>query len=248
MNTQNSIARSARLVGDVELGTGNFISEGVTLLGPITIGNNNYFGPNCVLGTPPQDDVFSTKEHFDATMGNRSQLNGIEIGNNNVIREFVTVHQGLTSKTVIKSDCYLMSYAHIAHDCVIDKKVKIANNVQLGGYTTIFHDSYIGLSAVLHQFSIIGSFVMIGMGSVVTKNAPPAVLIAGAPARVIKTNRVAIQKIGISDTAWEAEYLRAPSTHSIDNKLVLDYIEYEETVALKKLQREEVTKFRETKK
>jgi UDP-N-acetylglucosamine acyltransferase len=248
MNTQNNIAASARLIGDVVLGVGNFISEGAIIIGPIMIGNNNYFGPNCVVGTPPQDDVFSTQEHCDATMGGRSHQNGIEIGNNNVIREFVTIHQGLTSKTIIKSDCYLMSYAHIAHDCYIDEKVKIANNVQMGGYTTIFHDSYIGLSAVLHQFSTVGSFVMIGMGSVVSKNVPPAVLIVGAPARVIKTNRVAIQKIGISDSAWEADYLRAPSADNIDGKMVSDYIEYEQTISLKKLQREEVTKFRETKK
>jgi UDP-N-acetylglucosamine acyltransferase len=248
MNTQNKIAASARLIGDVVMGVNNFISEGVTIIGPIVIGDNNYFGPNCVVGTPPQDDVFNIQEHYEATMGGRSRDNGIEVGNNNVIREFVTVHQGLTSKTVIRNDCYLMSYAHIAHDCFIDEKVKIANNVQMGGYTSIFHDSYIGLSAVLHQFSTVGAFVMIGMGSVVSKNVPPAVLIVGAPAKVIKTNRIALQKIGIVDTTWEAEYIRTPSPENIDGKLVSDYIDYEFMVARKISQREEVAKFREMKK
>lgn len=248
MNTKNEIAASAHFIGDIVIGVGNFIGPGATIIGPITIGNNNYFGPNCVVGTPPQDDLFDFQNHCNATIGNRSPQYGIEIGNNNVVREFVTIHQGLTTKTIIKNNCYLMSYSHIAHDCYIDEKVKIANNVQMGGYTTILHDSYIGLSAVLHQFTTIGSFVMVGMGAVVPKNIPPALLALGAPARILKINNVAMQKIGISEASWESTYTKSPTYSNIHIFLQEDFKQFEEIVANKHQQRKDVSAIREGKK
>ena len=246
MNTHNEIDETAQLIGDVVLGVGNFIAPGATIIGPITIGNNNYFGPNCVVGTPPQDEIFNIQNHCNATIGGRSPIYGIEIGNNNVIREFVTVHQGITSKTIIKNNCYIMTYVNIAHDCYIDEKVKIASNVQMGGYTTIFHDSYIGMSAVLHQFTTIGSFVMIGMGSVVSRNVPPAVLALGTPSRIVRINSVAMQKNGILDSAWEIAYTNSPTIENIHSNLQTDFKKYEGIVAKKIKQRDDVSAFRDS--
>jgi UDP-N-acetylglucosamine acyltransferase len=247
MYTSNQIAESAKLIGDIKIGSGNFVSHGATIIGPITIGDNNFFGPNCVVGMPPQDDVFEMQDHISATLGYRSSEHGIQIGNRNVIREFVTVHQGLTSKTTIGNDCYLMAYAHIAHDCYIDDNVKIANNVQMGGYSTILRNSYIGLSAVLHQFTSIGAFVMIGMGSVVSKNLPPAILALGAPSRIMKVNRIALDKIGVPEGEWENLYLKSPAFESVHKNLKDDYLRFQGTVEDKIIQREEVSVFRATK-
>lgn len=193
---------------------------------------------------PPQDDVFEIQDHISATLGYRSSEHGIQIGNRNVIREFATVHQGLTSKTIIRDDCYLMAYSHIAHDCYIDNEVKIANNVQMGGYTTILHNSYIGLSAVLHRFTAIGAFVMIGMGSVVSKNLPPAVLALGAPSRIMKVNKIALDKSGIPEGEWENVYLKSPTFENIHENLKDDYLKFQGTVKNKIIQREEVSVFR----
>ena len=244
MNTPNRISESAQLIGDVKIGFGNFISPGATIVGPISIGNDNYFGPNCVVGAPPQDDVFDIKDHCSASLGKRDSEHEVIIGNRNVIREFVTIHQGLTSKTIIRDNCYLMAYSHVAHDCYIDENVKIANNVQMGGYTTIFRNSYIGLSAVLHQFTTIGAFVMIGMGSVVSKNIPPGVLALGAPARIMKINRIALDRHEITESDWETEYLKSSTFENVHENLQADFKQFEIAKEKKVTQREEVSVFR----
>jgi UDP-N-acetylglucosamine acyltransferase len=244
MNTKNDISESAQIIGDVFIGSGNFIGPGAVIIGPITIGDNNYFGANCVIGTPPQDEILSPEEHRDSSIGARNRAHRIEIGNRNVIREFVTIHQGLTTRTVISNNCYLMAYSHIAHDCFIDENVKIANSVQLGGYTTILRNSYIGLSAVIHQFTTIGAFTMIGMGSVVVKNVPPCVISFGNPSKSSSANQISLQKNGITDFDWSVEYLISPNIQDIHPSLREDFRIYENSIIQKLKLREEVTRFR----
>lgn len=240
----NEISDSALLIGDITIGEGNYIAPGAIIIGPISIGHNNFFGPNCVIGTPPQDDILDSTEHKIITLGSRVGESRIQIGSNNIIREFVTVHQGLTSRTEIGDDCYLMSYAHIAHDCKIHDGVKIANNVQMGGYSTIFEGTYLGLSVVLHQFSVIGAHAMIGMGSLVTRNIPPASLATGSPARVLKVNQIALEKMGLNDFEWVSAYIKMPTLENIHPYLHSSFESYQ-TVLTKKIEdRKKVTIFR----
>lgn len=240
----NEIADSAILLGEIKIGTGNFIGPGAVIIGPISIGDNNYFGPHCVIGTPPQDTILNTTEHKNATLGSRAGENRIQIGNNNVIREFVTIHQGLTSLTEIENHCFLMSYVHIAHDCKISNNVKIANNVQMGGYSTILEGAYIGLSAVLHQFTVIGAFAMIGMASVISRNIFPAGLAVGSPARVIKINQIALENTGLSDFEWVNDYLKNPSLANIHPKLQRYFQDYLDIISTRNIERNEVTIYR----
>ena len=242
----NEISDSATLIGEVTIGTGNFIGPGAVIIGPIAIGNNNYFGPHCVVGTPPQDTIINSIEHEKTTLGLRTGKNRIKIGNNNIIREFVTVHQGLTSITEIENHCYLMSYVHIAHDCKISSNVKIANNVQMGGYSTILQEAYVGLSAVLHQFTIIGAFAMIGMASVVTRNIPPLGLVVGSPARVIKINQKALEKTGLNDFEWVDDYLKSPSLSNIHPKLQIYFQNYLDITSSRSKERKAITIYRKT--
>jgi|LakMenEpi03Aug12_release.lakeMendotaPanAssembly.Ray.scaffolds.fasta_scaffold09310_9 UDP-N-acetylglucosamine acyltransferase len=243
----NNISASATIIGDVQMGSGNFISNGVTIIGPATIGNNNYFGPNSVVGTPPQDDHFPFTDLINATLGLESTAVGIRIGNSNVIREFVTIHKGLSSPTIVEDNCYFMSYAHIAHDCKIFSGVKIANNVQMGGYTSLLQGAYIGLSAVIHQFTVVGQFSMVGMGSVTKTNVPPGALTFGAPSKMIKVNKIALERLGIADFSWEQGYVADPSVQTVHNDLKLYFQEFSDEKNLRAAQRLELSSIRDLK-
>lgn len=243
----NNISKLAQLVGEVRMGEGNYVSPGALIVGPIQIGDNNFFGPNSVIGMPPQDDVLSLEDHVSLASGIRPGKNMIQIGNGNVFREFSTIHQGLTSNTIIDDDCYLMSYVHVAHDSKIHSGVKIANSVQMGGYSTILRGSYLGLGAILHQFTVIGAFSMIGMGSLVTRNFAPGILSFGSPSRSHRLNRHGLQKLGISDFEWEQGYLDDPSLNTVHKHLRADFEEYSETIANRMLERDQITLFRKSK-
>lgn len=244
MTNNNQISEFAHILGDVKIGAGNFVSPGAVIIGPVTIGNNNYFGPNCVVGTPPQDDKINVESHKTSSLGNLGDFFEVQIGDNNTIREFVTVHKGITSPTRIGNNCYLMSYAHIAHDCNIYDNVKIANNVQMGGYTSILSGAYIGLSAVLHQFSVIGHYSMIGMGSTTTRNIPPTGLAIGSPSRVMKVNKTALLKLGIPEFDWATKFIENPSSETIHPSLMKEYFEYLQVVDTRSSQRIELSNLR----
>jgi UDP-N-acetylglucosamine acyltransferase len=242
----NEISQFAHVIGDVRFGKGNFVSPGAMLIGPISIGDNNYFGPNCVVGTPPQDNQISINSHKTSTLGKSKEYDEIRIGNNNVIREFVTIHKGLTSSTLLGDDCYIMSYAHIAHDCKIGNGVKIANNVQMGGYTSVQNGAYLGLSAILHQFSVIGQYAMIGMGSSTRESIPPVCLALGSPSRVIKVNKIALDKLGIHEGNWAIEYVSNPTIENIHADLTNSFEEFLEEDNNRKKERVLISKMRET--
>jgi UDP-N-acetylglucosamine acyltransferase len=247
MTGDNQISEFSHILGKVNFGTGNFIGPGAVVIGPVTIGNNNYFGPNCVIGTPPQDDKVSIQSHKVSSLGNPGDSFEVQIGDNNVIREFVTVHKGLTSPTKIGNNCYLMSYAHVAHDCNIYDNVKIANNVQMGGYTSILEGAYIGLSAVLHQFCVIGQYSMIGMGSTTVRNILPTGLAIGSPSRVIKINKVALENLGIRELDWAVKFIENPDLDTVHPSLRKVFLEYLAVVDFRSSQRKEISILRSLK-
>ena len=137
-----------------------------------------------------------------------------------------------------------MSYVHIAHDCKISSNTKIANNVQMGGYSTILDGAYIGLSAVLHQFTVIGAFAMIGMGSVISKNIPPGSLAVGSPARVIKINKVALVNAGLNNFEWVPDYLENPSLAKIHPELYKHFQNYLEVTSARREEKKEIEIYR----
>lgn len=194
----NKIESSAVILGDVTFGSGNYIGHNSLLIGPLKLGNDNYIGNMVTIGTSAQDDILTPFEHNPEVLSNLD----MSIGDRNTIREYVTIHRGLTTKTVVGNDNYLMAYAHIAHDCVIQNRVKIANAVQMGGFSTIQDDAYLGLSAVLHQFTVIGAACMIGMNSTVTSATRPGSTYAGTPARFMKPNTKGLSKYGLNNTDW----------------------------------------------
>jgi UDP-N-acetylglucosamine acyltransferase len=195
---ENIIEPTAVIIGDVTFGEGNYVGHHSVLIGPLVLGDHNYVSNSVTIGTLGEDDIYTPEQHNP----HFNKEYTIRIGDRNVFREYMTVHRGLVSETTVGNDNYFMSRSHISHDNRIENHVKIANNVAIGGFSTIQDCSYLGLGAVLHQFSIIGSGCMIGMNSTVTKSIKPGALALGQPARVMRPNVIGLGKFDIEETDW----------------------------------------------
>ena len=140
----------------------------------VKIGKNNVIGPYCIIGS-------------DAQHTTDKSLGSIFIGNNNIIREFTTIHLPtyLKKKTVIRNNCILMAMSHVAHDCIIEDDVIFSNNVTLGGNTHVMKKTQLGFNTIVHQNQVIGSFSMIGMGSIIPKKIEilPGYIYIGNPVK-----------------------------------------------------------------
>ncbi|HUP85269.1 MAG TPA: hypothetical protein VM143_06340 [Acidimicrobiales bacterium] len=197
----NEIHPTAVVGSGVKLGSGNLVAAFAVLEGPLEIGDGNWFGPHCSIGTPAQ---------WTGVLGNQlagSVGNGVRIGHRNVIREYVTVHQGTDRVTTIEDETYLMAYAHVPHDAHICARSTLTNAAQLAGHTQVGWLANLGLGTVVHQRTVIGPYAMVGMQSVVTSHLPPAVVAFGSPARVRGVNRVGLERAGF--TTLEIEQVAA---------------------------------------
>ena len=177
--SDNKIHPTAIIGKDVVLGKGNEIGAYCIITGNTTIGNNNVFESFCVIGSEPEHKAYFGKPN-----------KGVLIGNNNVIREYVTINAGCERTTQLMDNCIMLRGSHLGHDVVVENKVTISCNVLVGGHSMIGLGANLGLGAILHQFSEIGCFSMIGMGSVVTKKSKIQCFgtYAGNPAKYIKEN------------------------------------------------------------
>jgi UDP-N-acetylglucosamine acyltransferase len=145
-------------------------------------------GVGAVIGCDPQD----TKYQGEPT--------AVEIGEGTRIREYVTVCRGTraSGRTVIGRGCYLMAYAHVAHDCVLENDVTLANLVQLGGHVHVESHVSIGGSSAIHQFARIGTHAFVGGGSNVRQDIPPYSKVSGQPVKIYGVNAVGLRRAGLS--------------------------------------------------
>ncbi|MGZ4035643.1 MAG: acyl-ACP--UDP-N-acetylglucosamine O-acyltransferase [Bacteroidia bacterium] len=174
---------------NVEIGDGTWIGPNVTVFSGARIGKNCRIFPGAVISAIPQDLKFNGE---DTTT---------EIGDNTTIRECVTINRGTTDKmkTAVGSNCLLMAYVHVAHDCILGNNIIIANSVNLAGHV-IIEDWVIleGLAAV-QQFVRIGAHAFITGGSLVRKNVPPFTKAAREPLQYIGINSVGLRRRGFSN-------------------------------------------------
>lgn len=191
----NHIHPTAIIDPTVRLGSGNRIGPFAVILGNTTIGDSNWIGPHVAIGTPAQ----MRNGHHPITWAGESSDASIEIGDRNIIREFATIHSGTINPTRIANDCYFMTQAHVPHDAQIDDLVTLSNSAQLGGHTIIQKGANIGLGAVVHQRLLIGSYAMIGMGSVVTKAILPFGMAYGSPARIQGGNVIGMKRANVDE-------------------------------------------------
>jgi UDP-N-acetylglucosamine acyltransferase len=191
--SNNQIHPSAVIGPDVELGSDNVVGPYAVLDGPLVVGDGNWFGPHTVVGTPTQWTGVTGREIAEQVG------NGVRIGHGNVLREFVTVHQGTDRITTIEDETYLMAYAHVPHDAYIAHQATLTNATQLAGHTSVGWRANLGLGTVVHQRTVIGPYAMVGMQSVVTGHLPPGALAFGSPAKLRGVNRVGLQRAGFED-------------------------------------------------
>lgn len=189
----NSIHPTAQLIGEVSLGSGNLIGPLVVIIGPVTIGDGNWIGTGAVIGAPPE--VRSWQHPMDAAELDTGK--GIVIGDRNVIREYVQIHQGWHDITRVGNDVFLMNQSYIAHDCTVEDRATLASSVLLAGHVRVGVGANLGLGSSVHQRCYIAEGAMVGMGSVVTRNVPPFAKAYGNPARVHGANVVGMERAEI---------------------------------------------------
>lgn len=188
------IGNNVILEGNITIGDGTRIDHGTVIRGKVTIGQNNWIYPYCMLGTGPQHLAHLETDVQDSV----DRFSGIKIGDANVIREFVTVHLPINKKmTIVDSNCYIMSYSHVAHDCHVHDYVTMANKVTLGGHTVVFNNANLGFGNNVHPFCNIGMHAMIGMGNNITKDVLPFALINRN--QFTKINRIGLQRFGMGE-------------------------------------------------
>ena len=190
----------AELGKDVSIGPYTIINEGVRIGDNVQIASNvlidtgAIIGRNCkihhgaVLGTPPQDLKFGGEKTF------------LEIGENTVIREYATINRGTRHRgtVTVGSNCFIMIYAHIAHDCIIGNNVILANSVNIAGHVEVEDYAIIGGVVPVHQFTRIGAHSIIGGGFRVPKDVPPYILAGGYPLRYMGLNIIGLKRRNFS--------------------------------------------------
>jgi UDP-N-acetylglucosamine acyltransferase len=174
---------------DVEIGEGTWIGSNVTIYPGARIGKNVKIFPGAVISAVPQDLKFDGEETH------------VIIGDNTTIRECVTINRGTKDKfkTEVGSNCLIMAYSHLAHDCIVGNNVIIANGVQAAGHVTIQDYARIGGLSAIHQFGIVGRNVMIEGGSMVSKDVPPFVKAGRYPLTYEGVNAVGLRRAGFSN-------------------------------------------------
>jgi UDP-N-acetylglucosamine acyltransferase len=194
------------------------LGEGVTvgpwaLIGPrVYVGDGTEIGPRAlverdtrigedcriangaVLGSDPQDLKF------------KGEQTTLQIGDRTVVREYATLNRGTSAsgRTVVGSDCLLMAYTHVAHDCEIGNHVVLANAVNMAGHVLIEDWAIVGGLTPIHQFVRIGAHAFIGGGSRIPQDIPPYCRAAGNPPRLYGLNSVGLERRGFSEDVRKA--------------------------------------------
>lgn len=171
------------------LGDNNVLQNSVTINYGARIGNGNEFFPGASIATKPQDLKFRGEDTL------------CEVGDNNSIRENVTISRGTASKgfTRVGSNCLLMENMHVAHDCVLGNNLIIGNSTKFAGEVTIDDNAIISAAVLCHQFCRIGGYVMIQGGSRFSQDIPPYIIAGKEPIRYAGINLVGLRRRGFSN-------------------------------------------------
>ena len=177
------------IIGEhVTIGSGTKIYANAYLTGYTTIGRNNEIHMGAIIGHDPQDLGFS-----------KDTVSSVEIGDNNIFREYVTIHRGAKpeTKTVVGNDNFLMGGSHLAHNVAIGNNVIIANFACLAGYVTVGDRAFVSGGVMVHQFVTVGRFAMLSGNGRFSRDIPPF-LVALERNRVEGVNLVGLRRAGLS--------------------------------------------------
>ena len=173
---------------NVEIGEGTWIGPNVTIMEGARIGKNCKIFPGAVISAIPQDLKYKGEETTAI------------IGDNTTIREFVTINRGTKAnwETVVGSNCLLMAYVHVAHDCIIGNNCILGNATTLAGHIVIDDWAIVGGMTAIHQFVNIGSHTMTSGGSLVRKDVPPFTKCAREPLSYVGINSIGLRRRGFT--------------------------------------------------
>ena len=182
------VAPYAIIGSQVKIGASTIIGSHAVIDGYTEIGSHNKIFPGAAIGLEPQDLKYKGANSL------------VKIGDNNQIREYVTVNKATEEgeATIIGNGNLLMAYSHVAHNCVIENEVIIANNVAMAGHVCIESRAVVSGVLGIHQFVHIGRMAMVGGMSRINRDVPPYVLVEGNPARVRSLNFVGLKRRGFS--------------------------------------------------
>jgi UDP-N-acetylglucosamine acyltransferase len=183
-----SIGPYAILEPEVTVGARCEVRAHATLKRYTQLGSDNVVHEGAVLGGEPQD------------LSYKGGASALIIGARNRLREGVTLHRANTpgGRTQVGSDCFLMAYVHVAHDCVLDDRVILANNVALAGHVHVGERAFLSGGVVVHQFCRVGRLAMVGGNTKVVQDCLPFVITDGHPGRARGLNIVGLRRAGFS--------------------------------------------------
>lgn len=181
------------IIGEhVSIGSGTTIGPHTVIEGWTEIGCDNRIFQFASIGAAPQDLKY------------RGEKALLKIGDRNTVREFATLHRGTADgggETVVGNDNLFMAYSHVAHDCILGNQVILANGATLAGHVEVDDFAILGGLCAVHQFTRIGSHVMISGGSMVTQDVPPFSIAQGDRAKTVGINQIGLKRRGFSDEA-----------------------------------------------
>ncbi len=184
-----SIGPYSVIGADVKIGAGTVIGSHVVIKGPTSIGKDNRVYQFSSIGEDPQDKKYA------------AEITRLEIGDRNTIREFTSMHRGTQQDncvTKIGDDNLFMAYTHVAHDCIIGNNVIMANGASLAGHVHLNNNAILGGFTLVHQFTQVGQYSFAAMGSAITQDIPPFIMVGGKPTRPHGINSVGMERNGIS--------------------------------------------------
>jgi len=189
-----TIGPYAVVEGATRIGRGTEVRAHAVVKRFTTLGRGNVVHEGAVLGGEPQDVAFAGGESY------------LRIGDGNRIREGVTLHRSSKAggTTSVGSGCFLMAYAHVAHDCVVEDGAILANNVALAGHVHVGAGAFLSGGVVVHQFCRIGRLAMVGGNAKVIQDCLPFVVTDGVPARARAVNVVGLRRAGVGAASTRA--------------------------------------------
>ncbi len=230
---ENNISPLAYVSPKAQIGRNVTIDAFAYIDDNVILGDNCHVFPSAVIGAVPQDLKYQGEETYTV------------IGDNCVLREFVTIHRGTASKgrTVVGSNNLIMAYCHVAHDCILHDNIIMSNATQLAGEVEVDDFAIIGGGSLVHQFTHIGSHCMIQGGSKVNKDIPPYAIAAREPIAFCGINSVGLNRRGFTaeqihtiqevyrliynsglNTTQALERITAEIPDSIERNTILDFI------------------------
>ena len=184
VHPEASVAAFATVGADVRIGAGTVIHANAVVMPGARIGRDCQIYPGAIIGAEPQDLKFV------------GEYSTIEIGDRTTVREYCTLNRGTAAAgtTRIGSDCLIMAYVHVAHDCIISDKVVIANSVNLAGHVEIGYQATVGGMTGIVQFCKVGTQAMVAGGILVRKDVPPYATVARMPPQFMGINRIGLRR------------------------------------------------------